>query len=144
MVIHLIPSTGSVPIGAKLLPIFYVPLLALIFFGLPMALIVSLAGPLINYLLTGSPHGELVTLFTFELFIFTVVTGILLRSHITRWISAPLGFVTAKAMSMGLLVVFPLVQNAPMEYFGQTVTNGFIGILILTLITIGAIKYRGN
>ncbi len=145
ILIHLIPTAGAVPIGAKLLPIFYVPLIALIFYGLPVAMIIAVAGPLINYLLTGNPQWELVILFSFELLVFTLITGFLLKNTFTKWISAPLGLLAAKGMSMGLLVFFPLLlQKAPLDYFSQSISNGLIGLVILTLIAIGAIKYRGN
>jgi len=141
----MIPSMGPVPIGAKLLPIFYVPLISLILYGMPVAMIVAVAGPSINYLLTGNPQWELVMLFSFELLVFTLLTSFLLKNHFTQWISAPLGFIATKGISMALLLVFPiLLQKAPLAYFSQSISNGFIGIIILTLITIGAIKYREN
>ena len=46
IILHLLPSTVGVPMGPKLLPLFYAPFIAVLFFRFPVALFVALLGPI--------------------------------------------------------------------------------------------------
>lgn len=48
LLVHLLPSSGGVPLGARLLPIFYAPLLATVFFGPVTSLAAGALAPFAN------------------------------------------------------------------------------------------------
>ena len=54
-VVHMIPSWDDSPIGAKLLPIFYAPLIAALTGRGQVAVTVALLAPWVNHLLFGMP-----------------------------------------------------------------------------------------
>ncbi|MEX0884645.1 MAG: hypothetical protein WDZ72_14340, partial [Cyclobacteriaceae bacterium] len=51
ILIHLIPPVNGIPMGAYLLPMFYIPLISLLIFGRKIALIVAALAPVLNFLL---------------------------------------------------------------------------------------------
>src|SRR5687767_7770331 len=74
VLVHLIPPFGDgTPLGVRLLPIFYAPLLAVFLFHPVVAVLASLAMPFINYLLTGMPPFNIAILLTVELVVFSLV-----------------------------------------------------------------------
>jgi len=74
VLIHLIPS-GNVPAGAYLLPLFYAPFIAVLFFRLQVGIVVALLSPLCNYLITGNPVPELLGVITIELVAFVLLSN---------------------------------------------------------------------
>lgn len=56
--IHFIPYQSR-PIGAVLLPMFFAPLLAVIFFRLHVSVLTALLAPALNYFITGMPRFDL-------------------------------------------------------------------------------------
>ena len=84
-IIHLLPIVDNVPIGARLLPIFYAPLIAVIFFRWHVGLLAALLAPVINFLITGSPQWQVVIILTYELTLFVVFISLLKDIKIVRW-----------------------------------------------------------
>ena len=140
LIVHLAPNYNGVPIGAYLLPMFYIPFLALVLYRLPVALIVGLLAPTLNFLLTGNPHLGFMGILTLELVFFTGLAHLLLQGNL-KWVAAPLGYIGAKVVSTSLLFVIPLVEAMPLDFFRTSLTNAVAGLLILFLINFLALKY---
>jgi hypothetical protein len=144
MLIHLIPVSGSTPVGAMLLPIFYAPLVAVIFFRLHVALIPALLAPAINYFLTGHPAAHLLPVMTIELVFFVAALAFILsRKNQISWIAAPLAYVIAKAGSVILLTVFPsLMEIGGIDFAIVSISNAWPGMIMLLLISIVCLKLK--
>lgn len=131
--IHLLPPYQGIPMGAFLLPMFYIPFIALFFFRLPLSLAVAAFAPILNFLISGNPNWEFLTIIGMELMLFSVFAFLLLQ---TKWriVAAPLGYVFAKIISSSLLIFIPLLQVTPMDFFRNSITNAAPGIIILLII----------
>ena len=97
VLIHLIPS-GNVPAGAYLLPLFYAPFIAVLFFRLQVGIVVALLSPLCNYLITGNPVPELLGVITIELVAFVLLSKLLSNYNITRYIKCSCKFYINKSI----------------------------------------------
>lgn len=130
--VHLIPIGGAVPVGARLLPIFYAPLLAVWFFQPGVALFASLLMPFINHALTGMPTFNVAIILSVELTVFSL-TLIALKQRWPRLpVAAPLlAVLIGKLVSMLLLFIVPLVPASPWYFFSQALVNALPGLLIL-------------
>ena len=131
--IHLLPPYQGIPMGAFLLPMFYIPFIAVFFFRLPIALVVAAFAPIINFLISGSPNWEFMAILSFELILFSVFAFLLLQTS-WQWLSAPLAYLIAKIISSTFLMFAPLLQVSPMEFFVNSLSNAAPGILILFLL----------
>ena len=69
--VHLVPGGSS--IGAAILPIFWAPLLAVVFFGPVPGVAAALVAPVLNHLITGMPPSFVLLPLTVELAIFVGV-----------------------------------------------------------------------
>jgi membrane-associated HD superfamily phosphohydrolase len=139
-IVHIAPPYNGIPIGAYLLPMFYIPFIALVLYRLPVALIVAALAPIFNFILTGNPQWGFMGILTIELVFFTGLAHLLLHGNL-KWFAAPLGYIGAKVVSTSLLFVVPLVEAMPFNFFKTSLTNAVAGILILFLINILAVKY---
>lgn len=140
MLVHQLPLTGSVPVGARLLPMFYAPFVAAVFFRPRVGVIAGLLAPLINHLLTGFPAWPIVGLLSTELFFFTGIAAVLLRIPGVQWVAAPLAYLATKVVSASLLGAFPawLPDQQPVEFALTSIRNGWPGIFILGLLGVAA------
>jgi len=142
IVVHLIPSTGNVPIGAKLLPIFYAPLIAALLFKPQVSIFTALLAPVINHGLTGSPEWNVAIILTFELFVFVLfILGI--RHYRLKWVAGPLGYAVAKLFSVLLVFMIPglLERGSPVGFGISSLRNGIFGVILLTVIGIAALAF---
>ena len=137
-IIHLIPSTGT-PLGAVLLAMFYAPLIAIIFFRIHVALVVGLLSPIINYLVTGAPKAELLTLMTVELVVFTVLLYFFLNINGIKKISALLAVLIALLISPSILSLIDIAQT---NNIIQSITLAVPGIAILSLLNYFLLRYK--
>ncbi|WP_157972063.1 hypothetical protein [Pleomorphovibrio marinus] len=138
--IHLIPTQSGIPIGAYLLPMFYVPFLALVLYRFNAALIIALLAPLANFLLTGNPNWGFLAILTLEVVVFTLFAWKILNSRF-GWFAAPMAIIGAKIVSTCLLWIVPLLETAPITYFVSSVSNGVTGIMILLLLNLAVIRF---
>lgn len=129
--IHLIPFSGIVPLGARLLPIFYAPLLAAWLFNPVVAIASSLLMPFINNSFTGMPTFNMAVMLSLELGVFSLVLTIYKNCYPRLPILAPFAVIAGKAVSALLLFFIPLVSLSPWAYFTSSVTNAIPGLLIL-------------
>lgn len=141
--IHLLPPHQGIPMGAFLLPMFYIPFIAVFFMGLPIGLAVAVSAPLLNYLISGSPNWEFMGILGFELILFSVFAFLLLK---TKWqlVSAPLSYLLAKIISSAFLIFIPLLQVSAMDFFSHSLSNAAPGILVLFILNWMLIKKWKN
>lgn len=134
-IVHIIHSGNGIPLGAVLLPMFYVPLIALIFYNFKTALITAAAGPLFNYILTRSPEIEIVPQVTFELIIFVLTFTLLLRFNRLNYLSVVISIISAKLLSWS---VFSLLNSSGISSAGliNSLVIAYPGILVLLLLNI--------
>jgi len=142
-IIHLIPPHNGFPIGAYLLPMFYIPFIALFWYDWKVALPIAVLAPLINFTITGNPQWEFLVVLTLELVLFTGIAYLLLNHKTLKWIAAPFGYIGSKVISSLLLIVIPIMPAAPMEFFLGSLSRALPGIGILLLLNFLLLKY-GN
>lgn len=133
-VVHLIPPVGGVPLGARLLPIFYAPLVAVILFDWKVGVAASLLAPILNHLLTGSPAVEMVALLTIEVVVFCLVAAVLYRrwpQSIFTGLLAYLGAVVAAALT---LLFVPLLPAPPINFLTSSLATASLGMIVLLVI----------
>ena len=136
VLVHLIPFNSPIPEGARFLPIFYAPVVAVWFFHPGVALLAGLLMPFINYGLTGMPPLNIAILLCIELVAFSLI----LTLGKARWprlpVAAPLAGILCKVASALTLIVFPLVPASPWTFFTESVSVAWPGLLILLAINL--------
>ncbi len=142
---HLLPVVNGVPAGARMLPIFYAPLVAVLLFRPHVGLITAALAPMLNYLITGRPEFGLVTLLSVELMTFTLMSRLALRMHLSVWLMVPLALIAAKTASFVLLYGLPeLSALSPATYWQMTLLRGIPGLLILMGIAWTVTRYKAR
>lgn len=143
ILIHLIPPYQGIPIGALLLPMFYIPFIAIAFFRLHIGLIAAALAPTLNFLLTGNPQWQIVAILSFELVLFVLIAYGLLQTKGMKWLAAPIAYLIAKIISSSCLWLIPILpESEPVTFFLTSVSNGMAGILILGLLNISVLYYK--
>ncbi len=140
-VIHLIPPYNGFSIGAYLLPMFYIPFIALFWYDWKVALPIAILAPLLNFLITGNPNWGFLVVLTLELVLFTGIAFLLLKQKTLKWIAAPFGYIGAKVISSLLLFIVPIMPAAPVEFFLGSLSRALPGIGILLLLNFLLLKY---
>lgn len=128
--VHLLPTYQGIPMGAFLLPMFYIPFIAVYFYRWQMGLLVAASGPILNFLITGSPNWEFLAILGFELMVFSLFAFLLIQTK-CKILAAPLAYLSAKIVSSFLLIFIPLLAVSPMAFFGNSLTNAAPGLLVL-------------
>ncbi|MFD2203140.1 hypothetical protein [Shivajiella indica] len=142
--VHMIPPYNGFPIGAYLLPMFYIPFIALFFFGWKIAMPVALFAPLTNFLITGNPQWGFLAVLTLELLLFSGLAYILLKNPKLMWFAAPLSYIGAKVISSLLLNFIPIMPSAPLEFFFGSLSRALPGIGIMLLLNFLVLKYGSH
>ncbi|MEM8969846.1 MAG: hypothetical protein AAGE93_25740 [Bacteroidota bacterium] len=141
--VHLLPAYEGVPMGARLLPMFIVPFIAVVFFNVTLGLVIGGLSPLMNVLLTGSPDWQFVVVLSLELMLFALIVNQFLKMPGLKWMAAPVAYMAAKVASLVLLIVVPLITNAePTQFFVNSMVNAWPGILLLGIINILVLRYQ--
>ena len=135
-IIHLIPSVAGVPTGARLLPMFYAPFIAVVLFRLHVAIIAGLLSPILNSLLFGLPLPEKVSVLMLELVVFSVISYLIHRKWRDFWGTAPLAYLAS------VLIVTCLLGS--IDFFLSTIVNALPGIAVLTVINIFLLPQENN
>lgn len=138
--IHLIPFGGTVPLGARLLPILYAPLLAAWLFHPIVALASSLLMPFTNYALTGMPAFNVAVMLSVELGVFSFILTICKKRFPRQPLLAPLAVIAGKTVFALLLFIFSLLPLSPWAYFTSSVVNAIPGLLVLLAINLTLIR----
>ena len=140
--IHLIPPYNNTPLGAILLPMFFAPLVAVVFFRLHVALLAGILGPVFNYLITGSPAPEIVSLLTIELMVFVFVSSFILQFKKINIAAAPISIILAKLSSWLIALAFPVIGSFTTGFFIQSLVNAIPGIFILFILNIFLLRLK--
>lgn len=142
--VHLLPAAG-VPLGARLLPIFFAPLLAIFFAHPVVAIVVALFAPLANYALIGMPAQQMVVLLTIELVVFVLIAYGLHQRFPKLFVLGPVAYIGAKAIAALVLLVVPIMPIPPAQYFSNGLITALPGLAILLLLTVAGIQFsRGR
>lgn len=139
MVIHLIPLSGPVPAGARVLPMFYAPLAGVLLLGWRVGFLAGVLAPVVNHLITGMPVWELVWLLSLELGIFTSWVWLLAKNRALIWVSGPLAYVLTKCISAPMIGLFQ--DTTPWTFWAGSIVNALPGLVILTVLTLLFVRY---
>jgi hypothetical protein len=136
-VVHLLPPVNGKPIGAILLPMFYIPLIGLLIFRRPgPVLIGAVLAPILNHLVTGRPPLSLLPIMEIELAVFTIVCLAFLRTPGLKYIAGPLGYLAVKFISSSLLILFPSLLENSKGFLSNSLATGLPGIMILLVLNL--------
>lgn len=144
--VHLLPPMGGVPAGARLLPIFLAPLIAILYRQPLAALTAALLAPYVNHLLTGMPASADVIVITVQLLVFGgVVTLLSRRPYLT--LLAPAVYVGAYYLApalLGALSALPGVQftAGTTRPVASLVSMAWPGLLTILVVTAAALFTR--
>ena len=143
VLVHLIPSTAAVPVGVRLLPIFYAPLVAVILFRPHVGIIAGLFAPLASAVITGRPDIQAIYMLTADLFVSMVLLSLIYKRFKTFWGAALVAYLFAKFFSSVVLGIIPEFGAGlgRIEFFLYTIKISEPGLLILLLINFLTIKY---
>ena len=137
-VVHMIPSWDDSPIGAKLLPIFYAPLIAALTGRGQVAVTVALLAPWVNHLLFGMPPRPIAMLLNIELVVFSIVAA----SMASRWAGqawlGPVAYLATKPIVFVALLSFPgLMPSLSAAAFTVSSTvQAWPGSVVLALLSL--------
>ncbi|MDB4384428.1 hypothetical protein N9Z12_00110 [Opitutaceae bacterium] len=141
-VVHMIPSWDDSPIGAKLLPIFYAPLIAALTGRGQVAITVALLAPWVNHLLFGMPPRPIAILLNIELVVFSIVAA----SMASRWSGqawlGPVAYLATKPIVFVVLLFFPaLMPSLSAGAFTATSTiQAWPGLIVLAILSMSVSK----
>ena len=125
-IVHLAPADGG-PLGPKLLPMFYAPVLAALLLRLPIAVALSAATPFVSRALTGMPPDPVLTGMLVQVTAFVLIIRLARRYH---WaLVVPAAFIMATAAAAVITAAAPGV--ATISLVGSLET-GWPGVLVLT------------
>lgn len=140
---HMLPAYHGTPVGAILLAMFYAPLVAVMVSRFHVGLIVAALAPLLNVLITGHPDWSIAPILTIELTLFVSFVYLMNKHRKISWLSAPLAYIGAKTVSSLLIALFPaLLAVNPIDFWTNSISNGAVGLAVLTMINIGILKIK--
>ncbi|MFH1046276.1 MAG: hypothetical protein V1727_04850 [Candidatus Omnitrophota bacterium] len=126
--IHLIPSNDTLPLGARLLPMFYAPVVAVVLLKPYTPFAISLLSPVLNYVITGHPVLEKVFPLSAELLIFSLCLYILQRMK--------------KGMRYAAVWAYCITVLITQRLFIQTLFISLPGIAVLLLLNLILVKNK--
>jgi hypothetical protein len=143
LLIHFLPGINGQPAGAYLLPIFYAPLIAVLFFRLHTAIITAVLSPVINYLVTGSPHIPLVQVIVLQLALFVTILYFINKLENLRLSGALISYALAMLVLFTVLSAVPALvpgKNA-FSFMIDSVTTGIPGLIIIAAVNFAIVKF---
>jgi hypothetical protein len=142
--IHVIPVPETAKLGPRLLPMFYAPLLAVLWGRAPSAFGVAFLAPWLNWALTShpAPHGDV--MMTVELLAFVSALLALVERVGTRGFLAIPAYLSAMALAAVVAAIAPFLVDgrSALAWAAQTVATGIPGMAILILINELALRCR--
>jgi hypothetical protein len=133
VLVHLAPASGSVPNGARWLPMYIAPLLLVLWNRPAAGLLVAGLAPAANHLLTGMPALPILPLVTAELLLFSAIAYGFVRLLPSVPLHAALGCVGAKA----LVLLFTGAAAGLLP----ALTIAWPGIVLLTVCNVLAVRH---
>ena len=142
MLVHLLPSWDAAPLGAHLLPMFWMTFIAVYLYGAGIGALAGLAAPLTNLVLTGLPAWKYLGVLSCELVIFALATAWAVKRFPRVWLLAPLGYVVAKIFSTSMQAATSVFGDigTPLAFFKQSLINAAVGLLVLAVINVLCVK----
>ena len=136
--VHLLPWGGARPLGVYVLPVFWTTFLAVYFHGALIGLAVGLVAPLVNIALTGLPALRMAGNMGMEVAFFVGVAALLAGRWPAFWLAAPLAWVAAKALAIGVQFLVPAFEYAgqPAQHLLRSTQNGLAGLAVLAAINV--------
>jgi len=141
--IHVLPVPETSRLGARLLPMFYAPLLAALWGRMATAWLCALLAPGLNWALTGHPAPPGTYAMMIQLLVFVVVVrGLLLRTGL-RWFVAIPAYLAGMIMAMLVSFVIPALIGGrpPVTWLAQSVLMSLPGVALLVLITGAVLRF---
>ena len=141
--VHLAPWSGARPLGAYLLPMFWATFVAGYFYGGTIGLAVGLFAPVLNLFVTGLPAWKFLSVMSFELAIYALVTTWAVRRAPRFILIAPLGYIVAKLASTGLQAATTVFGDIgrPADFFARSLIGGLAGLAVLTAINAALVRF---
>ncbi|MDD4956865.1 MAG: hypothetical protein PHH49_02545 [Candidatus Omnitrophica bacterium] len=96
---HILPYTGSVPVGARFLPIFYAPLLGILLLRPRDGIIAGALSPVLNHLVTGRPDVPMTVTLSLDMLLFTSLVSLSVIKQKASPLLTPLLYILAKFIS---------------------------------------------
>ncbi|MDD5731238.1 MAG: hypothetical protein PHN57_08975 [Candidatus Omnitrophica bacterium] len=142
--VHLFPFYQGLPWGARLLAMFYAPLIAVRFFGLQTGIISALFSPYMNWLFCGQPREALVPALTMELAAFAAAAYFLGKKSRNPLFTALLPYLACVLISALLLHFIPGLYPGlnVREFFINAFVPSVPGLLALFVLDLVILKYR--
>jgi hypothetical protein len=134
--VHLLPWDGPRPLGVYVLPIFWTTFVAVYFHGGLVGLAVGLVTPLVNLALTGLPGAKMAGMMGLEVAGFVLMAVLLVGRWPGFWLGAPLAWIAAKALVIGVQWLVPAFHYAdqPLRHLWRSTQNGLPGLSVLLAI----------
>jgi hypothetical protein len=142
--VHLLPDVNNVPMGARLLPMFLTPLVAIYLARPAVGIAAAALAPILNNAITGRPAGPMLTSITIELVVFSLIISL---AH-GRWPRfagiAPLAYIMARAIAVATMATFGDSSWPTGEGFLRGLALAVPGIVLLTLLNIVLVRAHGG
>lgn len=137
IVIHMIPSWDDSPVGGKLLPIFYAPLVAALTRKMHVSLIACIVSPWLNHLLTGNPTIAVASMLCIQLIPFAYLVYVMGNRFSSKFWIGPAAYLISKPSILLLFYLIPqsMPRVDPLVHFWSTTLNAIPGVIILALIS---------
>ena len=141
--IHVLPVPETSRLGARLLPMFYAPLLAALWGRMATAWLVALLAPWLNWALTRHPSPPGAIVMMIQLLVFVVVVRLLLSRAGLRWFMAIPAYLAGMGAALLAAVLFPALISGrpPVDWVGQSMVLNLPGVAVLVLITCTVLRY---
>ena len=141
--VHVIPVPGDAQLGARLLPMFYAPLLAALWGRTWTALVLALAAPWLNWALTSHPAPPGAIVMMVELLGFILIFRFLLAGVGAHWFLAAPAYFSGKIAAVLAVTFFPALigGRAALAWAAHSVVVGAPGIAILVVINWLALRH---
>lgn len=141
--IHILPVPENAQLGPRLLPVYYAPLLAVLWGRLPTAVTVALLAPWLNRLLTGHPSPAGAVVMTIELLAFVVALRALVVRFPLRTLLAVPAYLASKAASLGAALLSPSLigGQSPLGWTAHGMVIGLPGVVVLLVISAVALRH---
>lgn len=140
--VHLLPVPGDARLGARLLPMFYAPLLAVLWGRMRSAVTLALAAPWLNWALTAHPGPAGALVMVVQLLVFVGVFRALLGRIGARWFLAVPAYLACMAAAAALAALAPglVGGQAALGWAARSTAIGLPGMAVLVLITWAALR----
>lgn len=140
---HLVPVPETSRLGARLLPMFYAPLLAALWGRRQTGWLVALLAPWLNWALTGHPAPLGAIMMMIQLSVFVAVVPLLLNTTGTRWFLAVPAYLAGMAASLSAALIVPALIGGrpPVTWAVNSAIFGLPGVGALVLITCLVLRF---